>query len=95
MKQRDYLLMAARPKPIRAARGGMFGFAAAHPLTPELERGSFHMLPHKNDHLRLGESELKFNRLEGGAVFPSHFNDPIEVFAGECCQRRAEHANQR
>ena len=31
-------LVAARPESIGAAGGGMFGFAAAHPLAPELER---------------------------------------------------------
>ena len=87
--------MAARPKPIGTAGGGMFCFAAAHPLAPELERRRFHVLPHHSDHLRFGESELKFNRLEGGAVFPGHFNDPIEIFAGERCQRRAEQVLRR
>ena len=82
--------MTTSSEPIGAARCGMFGFAAAHPLTPELERRGFHVLPHHSDHLRFGESELKFNRLEGSAVFPGHFNDPIEIFAGERCQRRAE-----
>ena len=77
--------MAARPEPIGAAGGGMFGFAAAHPLAPELERRRCHVLPHHSNHLRLGESELKFNRLERSAVFPGHFNDPIKVLAGERC----------
>ena len=31
-------LVAARPEPIGAAGGGMFGFASTHPLAPELER---------------------------------------------------------
>ena len=80
--------MAARPEPIGAAGGGVFGFAATHPLTPELERRRFYLLPHHSNHLGLGESELKFDRLEGSAVFPGHFNDPIEILAGEPCHRR-------
>ena len=87
--------MAARLEPIGAAGGGVFGFAAAHPLAPELERRRFHLLPHQSNHLRLGESELKFNRLEGGAVFPGHFNDPIEIFAGQRFQRRTQHDVER
>ena len=31
-------LVAARPETIGAAGGGVFGFAAAHPPAPELER---------------------------------------------------------
>lgn len=73
----------------------MFGFAAAHPLAPELERRRLHLLPHQCDHLRLGESELKLNRLKGSAVFPGHFNDPIEIFAGERCQRRTDENAER
>ena len=87
--------MAARPEPIGAAGGGVFGFAATHPLAPELERRRFHLLPHHSNHLRLGESELKFDRLKGSAVFPGHFNDPIEIFAGERCQRRTDEDAER
>ena len=73
----------------------MLRFPPSHPLAPELERRRFQVLPHHSNHLLLGESELKFNRLEGGAVFPGHFNDPIEIFAGERCQRRAEQVPRR
>ena len=83
-------LMAARAEPIGAAGGGVFGFAATHPLAPELERRRFHLLPHHSNHLLLGESELKFDRLKRSAVFPGHFNDPIEIFAWERFQRRNE-----
>ena len=86
--------MAACPEPIGATGDGMFGFAATHPLAPELERRRFQLLPHHSNHLRLGESELKFNRLEGSAVFPGHFNDPIEIFAGERGQRRIEYVSR-
>ncbi len=61
----------------------MFCFAASHPLPPEFERRQFHVLSHHSDHLRLGESELKFNRLEGGTVLPGQFNNPIKIFTGE------------
>ena len=87
--------MAARPEPIGAAGCSVFSFAATHPLAPELERRRFQVLPHHSNHLRLGESELKFDRLEGSAVFPGHFNDPIEFFAGERCQRRTEQDAER
>ena len=87
--------MTARPEPIGAAGGGVFGFTAAYPLAPELERRRFHLLPHQCDHLRLGESELKLNRLEGSAVFPGHFNDPIEIFAGDRCQQQTEREIER
>ena len=87
--------MTARPEPIGAAGGSVFGFAAAHPLAPELERCRFHLLPHQCDHLRLGKSELKFNRLEGRAVFPGHFDDSIEIFAGERYHRRSTQKGER
>ena len=81
--------MAARPKPIGLAGSGVFGSTAAHPLAPDLERRRFHLLTHHCDHLWLRESELKFNRLEGRAVFPGHFNNPINIVAGERCHRRS------
>jgi len=87
--------VTARPEPIGAAGGSVFGFAPAHPLAPELERRRFHLLPHQCDHLRLGKSELKLNRLEGRAVFPGHFNDPIEIFAGERGQQPTEQEVER
>ena len=80
--------MAARPESIGAAGGGVFGFAAADPLAPELERRRFHLLPHHRDDLRLGESELKLDRLEGRSVFPGHFDNAIKILAGERCHRR-------
>jgi len=82
--------MTTRPEPIGAAGRRMFGFAATHPLSPELERGRFQVLPHYSDHLWLGKPELKFNRLKGRAVFPGHFDDSIQIFAGERCQKRVE-----
>ena len=87
--------MAARPETIGAAGGGVFGFAPAYPLAPKLERRRFHLLPHQCDHLRFGKSELKFNRLERSAVFPGHFNDSIEIFAGERCQQPTEQDLER
>ena len=87
--------MTARPEPIGAAGSCVFGFASAHPLAPELERRRFHLLAHQCDHLRLGKSELKFNRLERSAVFPGHFNDSIEIFAGERCQQPTEQEVER
>ncbi len=87
--------MAARSEPIGAAGGGMFGFAAANPLAPELERRRFQVLPHQRNHFLLGKSELKFNRLEGGTVLPGHLNNPVQIFAGERCQRSAEQVSKR
>ena len=87
--------MTTSPEPIGAASGGVFGFASAYPLAPELERRRFHLLPHQCDHLRLGESELKLNRLEGSAVFPGHFDDSIEIFDGERCQQPTEQEVKR
>ena len=82
--------MTTGPKTIRTARRGMLCLAAAHPLSPELERRRFQVLTHHSNDLRLGKSELKFNRLEGRAVLPGHFNDPIQIVAGEGCHRRVE-----
>ena len=81
--------MAARPESIGAAGGGVFGFAAADPLAPKLERRRFHLLPHHCDNLRLGESELKLDRLEGSSVFPGHFDNAIKILAGERFHRRS------
>ena len=89
------LTMTIGSEPIGTARRSMFGFTAAHPLAPELERRRFHVLPHHGNHLRFGESELKFNRLEGGAVFPGHFNDPVQILAGEGCHRCTEQKSRR
>ena len=82
--------MTAGPETLGPAGCGMFGFAAAHPSAPELERRRFQVLTHHSNDLRLGESELKFNRLKGRAVLPGHFNDPIQIVAGEGCHRRVE-----
>ena len=87
--------MTTGSEPIGAACCGMFGFAAAHPLAPQLERRRFHVLPHHCNHLRFGESELKFNRLEGGAVLPGHFNDAVQIFAGEGCHQSAVRGARR
>ena len=87
--------MTTGPKTIRTARRGMLCLAAAHPLSPELERRRFQVLPHHRNHLRLGKSELKFNCLEGGAVLPGHLNNPIQIVAGERCQRVAEQVSER
>ena len=87
--------MTTGPKTIRTARRGMLCLAAAHPLSPELERRRFQVLPHHTNHLRLGKSELKFNCLEGGAVLPGHLNNPIQIFAGRSCQRGANEEARR
>ncbi len=82
--------MAARPESIGAACRSMLGLTAADPSTPELERGRLQLLPHQSNHLRFRESELKLDRLEGRAVLPGHFNDPIQIFARGRYQRRTE-----
>ena len=87
--------MASRPEPIGAAGGSVFGFATAHPLAPQPERRRFHVLSHHSNHLRFGKSELKFNRIEGGTVFPGHFNDPVQILAGEGCHQCAEQGTRR
>ena len=83
--------MAARPESIGAACRSMLGLTAADPPPPELERGRLQLFPHQSNHLRFRESELKLDRLEGRAVLPGHFNDPIQIFAGGGYQRRTEH----
>ena len=35
----------------------------------------------------LSHIKLSVNRIKGGAVFPGHFDDSIEIFAGERCQQ--------
>ena len=87
--------MTTGPKTIRTARRGMLCLAAAHPLSPELARRRFQVLPHHRNHLWFGESELKFNCLEGGAVLPGHLNNPIQIFAGRSCQRGANEEARR
>ena len=93
--QLETLPLTTGSKPISAADRGMFGFASAYPLSPELEGRRFQALPHHSNHLGLGESELKFNRLEGGAILPGHFNDPVQIFAGEGYQRGSEGERRR
>ena len=73
----------------------MFGFAATDPLAPELERLRFHLLPHHCDHLRLGESELKLDRLKGRSVFPGHFDNAIKILARERFHRRSTQECER
>lgn len=58
-------------------------FSSLHPLAPHPPGARFHVAAHDFDDFFLGYSELKFDGIEGGAVFPRHFNDAVEVALGK------------
>ena len=66
-----------------AAQRCMLGYPAGHPLAPHPKRRSFHLPPHQRDHGRLVQPKLRFDRVEGGPVFPGHFNNAGDVRVAE------------
>lgn len=48
-------------------------------LTPKVETAALQFPSHHFDDLRFTQSKLQVYRFEWRAVFPGHFDDPIEV----------------
>lgn len=61
----------------------MLGFSALHPGPPHPKRRGFHFLPHHLDYLLLTQAKLGFDRVERCTVFPSHFNNTVEIDLGK------------
>lgn len=62
---------------------GMFVRYLFGPLTPKLKTRRFQFSPHEINHLLLTQTELRKNGIKGRAVFPSHFNDAVDLLLGE------------
>ena len=62
---------------IRTQRSVFLGNALVHAFSPQIETGALELASHQGDHLGFADLKLSFNGLERGAIFPSHFNDPI------------------
>jgi hypothetical protein len=71
---------AFEPFDIGIAFLGMFlADAAIDPFTPQVEAASLQFTAHDGNDFRFGQVELELNGLERGAIFPSHFDDAVEV----------------
>jgi len=57
---------------------------AIDPFPPKVETTPFELPAHNGDHFRLGNTKLKLDGIKGRAVFPSHFNDTVEIVGGHC-----------
>ena len=57
----------------------MFGLPPRHPRPPQSKRPWLEFGPHERNHLRLRQSIVPTYRLEGGSIFPRHFNNPASV----------------
>ena len=53
------------------------GNALVYAFSPQIETAAFELAAHQGDHLGFADLKLSFDGLKGGAIFPSHFNDPI------------------
>ena len=71
--------MARRPEPISRTGGLMFGSSTGDTLAPHPKGGGFHLLSHERDHILFPQTELVFDRFERCAIFPGHFNNPIDL----------------
>lgn len=57
----------------------MLGFASLDPFSPHSPGRRLHFPSHQADHLRLTESKLHFDRIEGRPVFPGHLDDAVDI----------------
>lgn len=60
----------------------MLGFAPGHARPPTPEGPSRNIAAHDFNDVGFGHTELIVNRLEGRAIFPSHFNDSADICRG-------------
>jgi hypothetical protein len=70
---------APEPHRVVAAELLVLGFSATYTRPPHSETGGFHLPAHEGDDGRLRQSELRFDGLEGRAIFPGHFYDAVYV----------------
>jgi len=57
----------------------VLGLSSRDTLSPHAEARSLHFSAHQLDDLLLTQSELEFDRFKRRPVFPSHFDDPVDV----------------
>ena len=58
----------------------VFAFATLDTLAPEVEARSLHFTSHQLDYFLFVQAKLPLDGIEGGAVLPGHFDDPVHVF---------------
>jgi len=63
--------------------GFVLGGSAVGSLTPHLERVGRHLTPHQLDHVARRQAKLVADRIEAGAIFPSHHDDAVDLALSE------------
>jgi len=66
----------------RPACEAMLRLASGHTFAPHPKRRRFQFCSHQGNHLSFRQAELSVNRVEGCAVFPGHFDDPVDLIGG-------------
>ncbi len=61
----------------------MLGTATLYAGAPVLPRAALHIEAHELYYLGLRNGKLGFDGIEGGAVFPSHFDDTVYVLLAQ------------
>jgi hypothetical protein len=72
------LVWASEASDFEPPFGDMFGFSAGGTCAPQSKGGGFQFRPHQVDHITRRKAELTLDRIEAGAIFPSHLDDPID-----------------
>ena len=73
------LVVAFEESARKVAQSQMLGFAAVHPLTPHFKRRGLHVVAHQGSDFVLSKAKLSVDRIKGGAILPSHGDDPVNV----------------
>ena len=73
------LVVAFEASARKVAQSQMLGFAAVHPLTPHFKRRGLHVVAHQGSDFVLSKAKLSEDRVKGGAILPSHGDDPVNV----------------
>jgi len=60
---------------IGASHCAMLRLAPSDAFAPALETAQLQLAAHDGDDRRLIETELEFDSLKGGSIFPGHFNN--------------------
>ena len=73
------LVVAFEASARKVAQSQMLGFAAVHPLAPHFKRRGLHVVAHQGSDFVLSKAKLNEDRIKGGAIFPCHGDDPVNV----------------
>ena len=90
------LPVAFKPADVRISFFKVLGAdACIHPGTPKLKAFFLQLASHHCNHFRFRQPKLKFDGFKRGAIFPGHFDDPINFDISEigvqscfCCITR-------